>query len=145
MILAHLPSGYLVGRAFGLRKGAVMWAALAGSVFPDLDMLRFHLIDGGRVNHHYYWTHIPAVWAIVAAVTLPLIAWRARGWLPAAAAFSAGVFVHLVLDSLGGGIMWLWPSDRRLLHLIEVPPAHGHWVLSFLLHWSVLAELAIIA
>ena len=145
MILAHLPSGYLTGRAFGIRQGPVMWAALAGSVFPDLDMFWFHFVDNGRVHHHYYWVHIPAFWACLAIVVLPVIRVFARRWMPTAIAFLCGVFVHLILDTLSGGIMWLWPAHRWLIHLIDVPATQNHWILSFLLHWSVLAELAIIA
>ena len=57
MLIAHLPSGYLVGA--GLRRlwpaaPGVMAAALAGSVLPDADVAYFLLIDGGRRHHHDY-------------------------------------------------------------------------------------------
>ena len=57
--------------------------------------------------------------------------------------FFAAIFTHLVLDSIGGGIMWLAPLDGRLLSLTVVPATQDHWILSFLVHWTFLLELAI--
>lgn len=144
MLIAHLPSGYLLGRSVGARRAA-MAAALIGSVAPDFDMLWFHLVDHGRVHHHAYVTHIPGCWLILAALVLGLLRWRAPSQIPIAAMFFAGVFLHLVLDTLVGGVMWLWPLDHRLVSLAVVPARHDHWITSFILHWSFLAELAICA
>lgn len=147
MLTAHLPAGYLTGRAFGAAGGAaggaVMGAALLGGVLPDIDMIWFHLVDEGAIHHHRYWVHAPGFWAALAAATLPALrAWRPR-WLRPALAFFAAILVHLVLDSLAGSIMWLWPFDGTLYALVEVPATRSHWVLSFLTHWTMLAELAI--
>lgn len=145
MIFAHLPAGYILSRAVKARSGPVFWAALLGSVFPDFDMLWFHLVDHASVHHHRYWVHIPGFWAVIAAICLPALAqFRPRAFLPAAV-FFASIMLHLVLDSFGGGILWLWPFSTQLYSLITVPPTHTNWVLSFLLHWSFLAEIAIIA
>jgi hypothetical protein len=144
MLIAHLPSGYLLGRAVRA-KGMAMSAALVGSVFPDLDMLWFHLIDHGALHHHKYWVHAPGFWLILSAVALPLIFWRWRALTKPALIFLAAILLHLVLDSLGGGIMWAWPFSTQLFQLITVPATQSHWVLSFLLHWTFLAELAIIS
>ena len=141
MLVAHLPSGYIVARAAGVRSGLPFWAALVGSVFPDFDMIWFLFVDQGAIHHHLYWVHAPGFWVIVAALTLPFLRGTIR---QAALLFLAGIFVHLVLDSIGGGIMWLWPLSDRLYSLIEVPATQANWVLSFVLHWSFLAELAVI-
>ena len=143
MLTAHLPAGYLTGRSLGAAGGAVMGAALAGSILPDFDMIWFHFVDHKAFQHHRYWVHAPGFWAITAAILLPLIRWRQpRLWAPAIAFFAA-IFVHLILDSLAGSIMWLWPFDSTLYALVEVPPTHSHWVLSFLFQWTFLAEIAI--
>ena len=144
MILAHLLSGYLFGRASGSHDRAVLIAALIGSVAPDFDMLWFYLVDQGQTHHHRFWPHIPLVWAGIAVLVLPLIAITARRWLAPAAAFLGAVMMHLVLDTVNGGIMWLWPFSDRLVTLVTVPATRSNWVLSFLTHWSVLAEIAII-
>lgn len=144
MILAHLPSGYLLARGAGYRRGAMPWAAVFGAVLPDFDMLWFHFVDH-TMHHHRFWPHIPAVWLMISLLALPL-AYRFRPVLFAPLGLMlAGVFLHLLLDTWAGDIMWLWPVSDQFLHIISVPATQSHWVLSFLLHWSFLAELAIIA
>lgn len=142
MLIAHLPSGYLLGHAARAR-GAAMAAALIGSVAPDFDMLWFHLVDHGRVHHHLYPSHIPGCWLIAAILVLGLLRWLVPSMVIIAAMFFAGVFLHLLLDTLVGGIMWLWPFSDRLITLAVVPARYDHWVISFILHWSFLAEIAI--
>lgn len=144
MILAHLPSGYLVARGFGARSGIVVTAALIGSVLPDFDLIWFYWIDDRAFHHHRYWVHIPGFWLLVAAVFLSVTRALRPAFVLPACAFFAAIGVHMVLDSVGGGIMWLWPFDQRLFSLVEVPASQSHWVLSFLLHWTVLAELMLI-
>lgn len=141
MLIAHLPSGYLLGRSLGAR-GPVMAAALTGAVAPDLDMLWFTFVDSS-IHHHRFWPHIPAIWAGIALIALPVIATRRRHWLAAAATFFAAVLMHLILDTLTGGIMWLWPFSDHLFTLVTVPATHSHWILSFMLHWTFLAEIAL--
>ena len=141
MLTAHLPSGYVLARLLPPRIPYLMPAALVGAVFPDLDMIWFHLIDDRAFHHHRYWVHIPAFWAAVALVTLPLAWWL--GWFRTALVFFAAILMHLILDTIGGGIMWGAPVSDHLHELVTVPAAYGHWVTNFLLHWTFLAELAI--
>jgi inner membrane protein len=142
MLIAHLPAGYLTARAGGVDRGALLWATLLGSVFPDFDMIWFLFVDNGAIHHHRYWVHAPGFWLAVAAVTLPFL----HGlWRRAALFFLAAIFVHLILDTLAGGIMWLWPLSDHLYALVTVPASHGHWVLSFMAHWTFWLELAVIA
>jgi inner membrane protein len=145
VIVAHLPAGYLTARAAGARRGAVMSAALVGSVLPDFDLIWFYLVDHRSVLHHRYWVHIPAFWIVVAVAALPVV-WRfARGGFAMAAMFFAAVLIHLVLDTPVGGIMWLWPFDDHLYRLAEVQQSERHWIATFMMHPSFLAEVAIIA
>ena len=141
MLTAHLPSGYIAARLAPRDIPAAMPVALIASVLPDFDMIWFLFVDHGAIHHHRYWVHIPIFWAAVAAVTLPLLAWR--GWLSTGLLFFGVIFLHLLLDSIGGGIMWAAPFDTRLHALVEVPADNGHWIASFILHWTFLAELAI--
>jgi inner membrane protein len=141
MLTAHLPAGYVLVRGLRAPGRNAMIAALLGSVLPDFDLLFFYFVDDRAVHHHRYWVHIPAFWATIAALTLPLI-WRSAWRLPALIFFAA-IFLHLVLDSLAGSIMWLAPFDDRLFALVTVPATHDHWIISFILHWTFLAELTI--
>ena len=144
MLIAHLPAGYMLGRASGVR-GRVMGLVLLASVLPDFDMLWFHFVDGRSVHHHRYWTHVPGFWLMVAAVMMPLIAVFRRHWLRPAALCFAAVFVHLILDTLVGDIMWQWPFSTDFFRLATVQPTHNHWILSFMFHWSFLVEVLISA
>lgn len=102
------------------------------------------MIDDRVFHHHRYWVHAPCFWLILGAVALPLIRRFAPRLLLPAVLLLAAVFLHILLDTLAGSIMWLWPFSDRLYALVEVPPARSHWILSFLTHWTVLAELALI-
>jgi len=141
MLTAHIPSGYCLARLVSRPVPLLMPAALVGAVFPDFDLLFFYFVDNRAIHHHRYWVHVPAFWAVVAALATPVLTRLGYG-RTGAVSFGA-IVTHLVLDSLNGGIMWLYPFDETLYRLITVPVAHSHWVLSYALHWSFALELAI--
>ncbi|MBN9219415.1 MAG: metal-dependent hydrolase [Mesorhizobium sp.] len=148
MLIAHLPSGYILGR--GARRhwreaSGIVLAGMIGGVIPDIDMLYFHLVDGGRTHHHAYITHWPLFWAATGLTALA--AARLFGWrhLPAIAVFFAGAMLHMVLDTVASPILWLMPFDSRAFEWVTVPATYGNWVVSFVLHWTFLLELLICA
>jgi inner membrane protein len=141
MLTAHLPSGYIAGRMVPPGIVAAMPVALVASVLPDVDMIWFHFVDNGAIHHHRYWVHIPAFWLAVAVVALPLLA--LRGYLATGLVFFGVILLHLLLDTLSGGILWAAPFNEKLYALVEVPANYSHWIVSFMLHWTFLAELAI--
>lgn len=142
MITAHLPAGYLTGRAIA-PSGPVIWAAVLGGVGPDIDLLWFYLIDNRTLHHHHYWVHIPAFWAGIAVIGLPLLRILLPGWIRPALAFLAAIFVHLCLDTIAGDIKWFWPWSNRFVHLVDIPARQSHWVLNFVLHPIFLLEILI--
>ncbi|MEM7440904.1 MAG: hypothetical protein AAF393_14995, partial [Pseudomonadota bacterium] len=75
----------------------------------------------------------------------PVLWWLERQIQKLWALFLAGIALHCLLDTLTGGIMWAWPISGDLINLITVPATQSHWLLSFLVHWTFLAELAISA
>jgi inner membrane protein len=141
MLTAHLPSGYLLARSLPADIPALLPVGLIGAVLPDLDMIWFHFVDNGAIHHHRYWVHVPAFWLAIAAVALPLAWWT--GYLRSALVFFAAILIHMILDSIGGGILWAAPFSDHLYSLVIVPAAYDHWITSFILHWTFLAELAI--
>lgn len=153
MLIAHLPAGYLLARRIAPRLAGtpddarrLMALGLAGSVFPDLDILYFYSFDGRQTLHHDYWSHIPAFWPVAALGAVALL-WLARAAIPwrEGVAFLAGICLHLVLDTPTGGILWGWPVNQQRFLLVEIPARFDWWVWSFVLHWTFLAELAICA
>lgn len=142
MITAHLPSGYVLGRLWPAAP-LVLPAAVLGGILPDFDMIWFYLVDDRAFHHHRYWVHIPAFWALVAVVALPLVALFARRYLIAATAFFAALILHICLDTIAGDILWHWPFSDQFTHLVTIPARWDNWVLNFALHWVFALELAI--
>ena len=146
MLIAHLPSGYILGtfmRRHWPDSPGIIGAAMVGSVIPDIDMLYFHFVDGGRTHHHSYITHWPLFWAATGLLSLISANWRARSYVAATGAFFAAAMVHMILDTLASPILWLMPFDRQAFELVTVPARYGNWVLSFVLHWTFACELLI--
>ncbi len=93
--------------------------------------------------HHSYATHTPLFWAalsVLAVLLARLLEWKAEKM---AAGFFLGVLLHLVLDTVAGGVEWLWPFSTASYVLTDVPARHHPWVLNFLLHWTFGLEVAI--
>jgi inner membrane protein len=67
-----------------------------------------------------------------------------RAWLPALFWIFVALELHMVLDTLVGSIMWLWPFSDKFFQLAVVPATHSNWVLSFIFHWSFAVELVIV-
>ncbi|WP_321504389.1 metal-dependent hydrolase [Breoghania sp.] len=144
MLTAHLPAGYCLSRLAGKPHRAsrgLLATVLICSVLPDFDLIWFHFVDNGKLHHHRYWVHVPFFWACLGMLVIPLV-WRTRFRLYAVLGLAA-VFLHLALDTIAGGIMWRAPMDATLYRLIEIPPTYGHFMISFLLHWSFLLEIAV--
>lgn len=91
-------------------------AAVAGSVFPDLD-----LYAGHRRTLHY-----PAYYWVAVAVALVVASLSPTPFAVAAVLFLLGAAVHSVMDAFGGGLElrpWEGNSDRAVYdHL------NGRWI-----------------
>lgn len=149
MFIAHLPAGYILTRQalWGRSVAAatarrLMALGLLAAVLPDLDLVYFYLIDNRQTLHHQYWTHLPVFWAVLAA---PALAAAAASRRPAALlawlVVFANIFGHLVLDTVVGHVLWLYPLSPESVVLFEVPARHDWWVWNFVLHWTFLLEL----
>lgn len=146
MLTAHLPAGYLTGTYFQNRlfEGPVITAALIGGLAPDIDMLAFHFVDHGTVHHHVYMTHWPLFWLVLLSPVILYCHFKTHLLCRnAVTAFLAAVIVHLVLDTIAGPIFWFKPFSDLPVELVEVPAARGHWILSFLMHWTFALEIGV--
>jgi membrane-bound metal-dependent hydrolase YbcI (DUF457 family) len=154
MFIGHLPAGYVANdllqrtcwrRLDAVEKRVTTWAMLAGSLAPDLDMFYFYFVDGGKTHHHEFWPHLPSVWLGIGAV-LALMGWllKSRRLMLANAALMTAIFLHLVLDTVVGGVAWLHPWSRQLMVWVNVPAVHKPWYWNFFLHWTFLLEIGVI-
>jgi len=155
MFLAHMPAGYLASKLLATqfrldpsKTKCLLFLGLLGSIFPDLDMFYFYLIDNRQHGHHSYWTHIPIYWLSLLAISYAVAAFYKSRFLTASATVFFGcILLHLSLDSFaGGGIKWLYPFDHSYFSIFTVPAQpNRYWVWNYFLHWTVLAELTIIS
>ncbi len=155
MFIGHIPAGYISSRA-ALRvlprhhradrihlKFFVFWGIL-GSIFPDLDMFYFYLIDNRQHLHHGYWTHLPFYWLwILLPIFVILSAFRKTVWRLYLAVFSINIFIHLFLDTIVGKIRWLYPFSAQDFFFFHVPARYNWWIWNFVFHWTFLFEIAL--
>lgn len=153
MLIAHLPSGYILSsylveraRRLPVRPSWLLVAGMFGAIAPDLDMFYFHFVDMGMKHHHRYPSHWPLLWLGLIAGSLLLARFRrkaAAGWL--ALTFSLGGMLHVSLDTLAGDIWWLAPFVDQRFALVKVTARYKPWWLNFVVHWVFLVELSICA
>lgn len=148
MFIAHLPAGYVIARGFhrcGTMVRGGMAACLLGSLFPDIDLLWFYLVDGCRYHHHSYVTHWPVVWLLL--LTAAGIGWMChrRNMAVPVFFFAFSGLVHVLLDGVVGDIQLFAPWSDTYYALATVPARVQPWWLNFFLHWSMLVELLICA
>ena len=149
MIIGHLPAAYLLGSLVSQRLSVkqlpanrVVLVCIAGGLAPDLDMLYFYLIDQRQHHHHTYLSHWPIMWASILVAGAIWQEIRPQGsWGLVVILFSFGALVHLVLDSVVGGIWWFAPFIDRPYALFSVTARYDPWWLNFVFHWSFFLEL----
>lgn len=154
MFIAHLPAGYLATRLILDREPVpappcrrLLALGMIAGVLPDLDLLWFYFVSDRRQVHHAYLPHLPLTWiALFAAAALVLWIRRASrtAWL-AMLIFSANILLHQVLDTTAGGIRWLWPFSNAEFAMSHVRARYDPWYLNFVLHWTFILEVAILA
>ncbi len=147
MLIAHLPSGYLLGvfaqQSVRGQASAIMAVALFGSVAPDLDLLYFHLIDGRQTNHRDFFTHWPLFWLACGCVLAVAALTFRRKLLPLVLVLCAGVMLHMAMDTVAAPIHWLAPFSQSATELVRIPKIHPNWIVSFVFHWTFFNEIAI--
>lgn len=151
MFIAHFASGYIMAvlaiEHFPSLKNtypSAIWAGTIGAVAPDFDMLYFYLIDHRQTHHHKYVTHWPILWTCLLAASLVWVHYSKRSRVSGLSLlFTAGGFLHLLLDSFVGDIWWFAPAEGRPFSMFTVPALFEPWWLNFLFHWSFAVELGI--
>lgn len=138
MLIGHFPAGYLtaVGISRFLPSRALFLGVLLGAVLPDLDMVWFLLVDSSY-HHHSLLPHRPIVWLGILIAGLLF----ARKFVTG---LGLGGLLHVALDTTLGQIAWGWPLSERYWTLIEVPPTHSHYLLSFANHWTFRIEIVLV-
>ncbi len=152
MFIAHAPVGYMTSRLLArycvddavMYRRFIGWGML-GAVAPDLDLLWSVFVDHKAYDHHSYFTHLPITW-LAAVLLTGLWARRQHAIGILALSFSLGGLMHMVLDTLVGGIRWFAPfSDHYVVWFQPSPDFLALWWFYFLFHWSFKLELFLAA
>jgi len=148
MLISHIPAGYIVTKKYNnIKKEEISFLkyGLIFSIWPDLDLFYFYLIDKRKSLHHLYFPHVPLFliisFALIIVIKKLKLSQRIENIYYL---FLLNWFVHLMLDTVTGGISYLYPLDKKLFYLIKIPPAYSNWITSFVLHWSFIIEIMII-
>lgn len=152
MFIAHLPAGYLLSKYFKSKSTEykLSWnmfvlIGLMGSILPDLDLFYFYLVDERQHQHHSYWSHIPIFWLSIYVFTASIfIVIQNKKMVLITTFIFAQIILHLILDTVSGGILWGYPLSIQYFVLFNVTPQYNWWVFNFILHWSFALEAAII-
>ena len=156
MFIAHLPAGYIVacatqviGKPFFKAQNTASWkllliTSMVFSVLPDFDLLWFYLVDHRQVLHHRYYTHLPLFWLVLLLppllLTVALRRWKMSQYIAVAL---VSVLMHQFLDTVSGGIKWLWPFANEWTRWFTVPAIYNEWIVNFIFHWTFLLELGV--
>jgi len=57
---------------------------------------------------------------------------------------SLNAAIHLILDTIAGGIRWLWPFSEGEFTLVSVPARFSPWYLNYVFHWTFALELILV-
>lgn len=151
MFIAHLPAGYLLTR-FVLKKTNYTtqrhtnYFYLLGALFsvlPDFDLFYFYFFNASQ-PHHVYAPHIPLYWPLISSVVF-IVAYKIKSNdLKLTAMLLLGnTLLHMLLDTLAGGIMWLYPYTSEFIRFSYIPATHNLWVMNFIMHWTFIFEIII--
>ena len=145
MFIAHIPATYILAKITTNKRLSIanLVTLSLGSIFPDIDLLRFYLLDNHQYHHHSYWTHRPSVWLGILLVTICVSALMKTKRTLTIYLFFLGVFLHMVLDTIVGEIAWLWPLTKRTWTPVHIMDTQQIWILNFFLHWTFAVEIII--
>ncbi|MFA5880435.1 MAG: metal-dependent hydrolase, partial [Candidatus Margulisiibacteriota bacterium] len=120
MIFSHAPLGfittYLTSKIWKIKltKKQNVWFFIIGillAIFPDLDLFYYYFISASE-THRVLITHTPFLYLLFFLLVF-LIGYLFKKRFIKLIAFIILLtsFSHLLLDSLGSGIAWLYPSN----------------------------------
>ena len=118
--VTHLLWGYVLARTLTPKPGYLLLGMLSGVLLDVGALVPF-------LSHHG-WLHTP-VFVIFVSLTL----WGASRDRLLFLVPLVGLGSHLVLDSVGAGIMWLWPVSEAAYSIIPLESTVGLVVASVFL------------
>ena len=137
MLFAHAPAGFLLSYAFkkrwspNLNKKQIIIAVIfgvIGSLFPDVDLFFYYLFSA-TFSHHEIFTHGIFFYVVIFLFFYLLSRLLAKPVLKIyGTLFFLGVASHLLVDSLGAGVVWLYPFSKQLFGLLSLEFYRASWL-----------------
>lgn len=159
MLIAHLPAGIItshvltkrVSHKFTRPQIKKLWIiGILFSIIPDFDLIYFYGVSSA-VHHHKFFPHLPIFWLGFFALAFALLklveylkSTRLHFYRAGLFIASCNILIHLLLDTFVGYIWWLYPAIDQPYFLVDIPANYSHWIISFVLHWSFIAEIIIV-
>jgi hypothetical protein len=133
----HLAAGYLITKGlldlapgvFSPTQTTVL--LIIGTLFgdgPDIDLIWFYFANKywhkDKKSHRDYFTHKPIVWlSLSIAVFLVGLAVSSTIVQFLALVILASSCGHFIIDTIEGGVRWLWPFSSKKFELIKIVDA----------------------
>jgi len=137
MIFAHAPASFLLTYALkkywqkALKRKEIIYLyilAIVGGIFPDVDLIYYYL-SSATFSHHEVFTHSVLFYLIICGIVYFFGYLKKNNFLRIAAIlFFLGVISHFLADSLGAGIVWLWPFSKTLFGLDSLDWYRGSYL-----------------
>ena len=151
MIFGHLPSGYITSKLLlknfqnrSVNTNVFICWGMFGAISPDIDLLYYLLIDPSQPQHHHhkYVTHFPIFWLTLLLISLLWLRLDHRRSQSAVSAviFTLNGFIHIILDTITGHILWLAPFMDKPFALIKDSSEKAH----YFTHWTFGLEIILI-
>lgn len=126
MIFAHTPIAFLIPY-YSRKKWSqnlsskqikiVFIIAIIGGLFPDIDLLYYYLF-AADFSHHEAFTHSAFIYLILFCVLYLLFYLLKNNFYKKIITFFfLGVLSHLLADSVGAGVIWLYPFSKEMYGL----------------------------
>lgn len=124
MIFAHGPASFLLCHVFkkhwskNFSRRNIIWLfiiSIIGGIFPDIDLIYYYL-SSASFSHHEIFTHSLLFYVILCG-TACFIGWllKKRIVYVGSIIFFGGILTHFIADSIGAGVVWLYPFSKALI------------------------------
>lgn len=126
MLVCHLPAGYIAAKItekkfwkdLPLKEKFWLYSILLFfSIFPDIDLLYFYLVNSST-SHREFITHAISPYLLISSLIYLWGKFKKNKFIKwIGISIALGTITHLILDSLMASAEWLWPITSRLYGL----------------------------
>jgi len=123
--------------------------AMIGGIFPDVDLFYYYFFSA-TFSHHEVFTHSFFIYLVFFVVIFFIGLILKNHFIKIAGfLFFSGVVTHLLADSIGAGIVWLYPFSQALFGLdnfawYNLGFGYNYFAINYILEGTIFFILALI-